>query len=476
MAETILPFIRGDRIGSETDYRDFLPVNMYVVLRQIFGVDGYLVQNYGITSFGTASGGKCRGAFYNDRLKQQFRVQGNDFIQVDENGVETILGTVTGYNSQLPQNPPVVMDYSFNTQAVLANNRFYLWNGFSFDEVTDPQLGKPIDFCWVDGYYFFTDGEDLYHTLLTDEKSIEPTDSGVAQFTPDAAIGVAKTEDNKVIVFSRYSIEFFFNDGSADFAFARVDSRSMNIGLVATHLKTEVGGTFFIVGGARNEAIGVYAVSIGSKTKISSREVDKILGDYGEDELVDAHMESYTIDGTTFLKIHLPNETLVFNLTIAQTVGADYSWSYFRSGTGGTGIDRATYAIFDNRISKWIVGDLYDGRIGYYDESVATQYDEVSVIEMFSPLTSLEKQSIDQFEIETIAGFTASDDATVFLSMSYDGLTYGNQDTIEYGMQNDHGRRFIARRLGYIRDKFSVRLKGASRSRMAFARGVIQHG
>jgi len=439
-----------------------------------------MILNYGLTLHGEAvlPTDVCRGAFYNDRQENNFRVHGNDFIEMDADGNINVLGNVTGYNPQLPNiAPPVTLDYSFNTQAVLSNFRFWLYdttNGFV--EVTDPELGNPIDFIWIDGYYMFTDGEDIYHTLLGDETSIEPVDSGVAQFIPDKSKGLGKTQDDKAIIFSRYSTEYFVNDGTDAFAFTRISSRAIKVGIVATHLKVELNSKWYIVGGAREEGISVHVLGVGSSTKVATREIEKILHQYSEPDLINAHMEAYTIDKTSFIKIHLPNETLLFNETVALAGGAEYAWTILKSDVYGDDPDRSSYSVFDTRIGKWVVGDLTDNKIGLMDDKVATQYDSIVEWLMFSPFMDLEFQSIDEFEIETVSGFTASNDATVFVSITYEGWFYGQEETIEYGMQNEYGRRFIVRQLGYVRDIFSMKLKGASRSRMAFAKGTIKHG
>lgn len=469
MPKLPVPFIKGDTIGDETDYRDALPVNMYAVARPIFGADGYMVQNYGLSLFGNGTG-IDRGGFYNDRQKNHFRVSGTDFIEVDENGVANVLGTVTGSD-------PVTLDYSFNTQAVLANKRFYYYdttNGFV--ENTDPNLGDPIDFVWVDGYYFFTDGENLYHTTLADETVIDPLDFGVAQFMPDGSLGVEKTQDDKVIVFGRYSTEFFVNDASAEFAFTRVASRAIKKGIVATHCKAELNGAWYILGGARYENIAVHVLGVGSANKISTREVEKVISQYDEPELVNSVVEAYTIDKTNFIKVHLPNEVLLFNESVAKKLGLEDAWTILKSDVLGDTPDRAIYHVFDARVGEWIVGDKQTSNLGILDRTVATQYDEITEWLLFSPFIYLESNSIDEFEIEIIPGHTMTDDATVFISLTYNGVTYGKEWTEEYGMINDYNKRFIVRRLGYVRDWVGIKLRGATRSRMAFARGFITHG
>lgn len=52
MSQSQIPLIKGDKTGSETDYRDGLPINMYAVQKNILGAAGYM-QNYsGIKLFG----------------------------------------------------------------------------------------------------------------------------------------------------------------------------------------------------------------------------------------------------------------------------------------------------------------------------------------------------------------------------------------------------------------------------------------
>ena len=56
MPEQTINFIKGDKHGSETDYRDALPVNMSGVVRPMFGAAGYMLQQPGLTQYATGSG------------------------------------------------------------------------------------------------------------------------------------------------------------------------------------------------------------------------------------------------------------------------------------------------------------------------------------------------------------------------------------------------------------------------------------
>ena len=199
MPEVMLNLIKGDKTSVDTDYRDALPVNMYGVIRDILGAQGYMLCYPGLTSF-TTGGGIDRGGNYNDRFDAHFRVSGPSLIEIDTDGTVSTLGGVIGTSQ-------AAMPYSFNTQAVIADGRMFLYDATSgFRQITDGDLGNPIDGVWVDGYYFMTDGEYIYHTDITDEESIDPLKYATAEFMPDPSLGVAKTQDNLVLVFGRYSI------------------------------------------------------------------------------------------------------------------------------------------------------------------------------------------------------------------------------------------------------------------------------
>jgi len=405
-----------------------------------------------------------RGGNYNERFKDQYRVSGTKLISVSDDGTVAELGDIPGTSQAR-----LIDFYSFNTQGIIADGNFYLYNpGGGFQHVVDADLGSPIDGVWVDNYYFMTDGEYLFHTELADETSIDPLMFATAEFMPDPSLGLAKTPDNKVMVFGRYSLEYFVNVATANFAFQRVATRGQKIGIVATHAKCESGGKFYITGGYRDGAVSVYAIGIGSAVKVSTREIDKILAKYTEPELSDMRMESRTENNVTFMLVHLPEETLCFNESIAAEFGNEIAWSLLKTGTGDT-IYRGINGILDARSGKWVYGDRLGSKIGILDNEACTQYDAITEWLLFTPLVDLETFSIDEISIETIPGHTTTLDATVAVSMTYNGVIYGGEHWMQYGKPAEYGQRFILRRLGVCNNWMGFRFRGVSKSRMAFA-------
>ena len=453
--------IKGDKVSSLVDYRDALSVNMYAIEREILGAKGYMRTYPGLTSFGTGLG-IDRGAVYNEREGNQFRVSGTRLISVSSAGAVTNLGAISGTEQ-------VAMPYSFNTQCIIADGKMFLYSAAGgFAEVVDADLGDPIDGVWVDGYYFLTDGEYIYHTDIASETAIDPLKFATAEFMPDPSLGVAKTKDNKVMVFGRYTIEYFVNNATSNFAFQRLETRAQKIGIVATHAKCEINGNFYLVGGSKEENISVHFLTSGSSEKVATVEVEKTLAQYTEPELADIRVETLTKDKTTFVLVHLPNEVLCFNETIAKSLGLESAWSILKSDTTGDDPYRAINGVFDARNSLWIYGDKLNTNIGKLDDSVVTQYGTQIEWILFTPFLNLEKMSINEIEIATIPGFNAVDDASVAISLTNNGLIYSTEYWLNYGSPLAYNNRFIFRRLGYVSDFVGFKFRGISTSKMAF--------
>lgn len=479
--ETAISLLGGQAMGSETDYRSALPVNMTAIIGDVLSAKGYMHQISGLTQYGTGSGVDRRGV-WNERHQMHYRVSGADFISVDADGTTTVLGTISGAVDNT-----VSMPYSFNTQAIIANGKYYLYDDVGgFRQVLDIDVGAPIDACWINGVYFFTDGENLYHTQFSDEESIEAIRFATAEFSPDPTLGVERTSDNRVIVFNRYSTEFFNAiqaniEAPATFGFARVQNRFLKSGIVGTHCKAEMDGVFLIMGGRKEEAVSIHALTAGGTEKIATREIDKVIGQYNEDELSKSVLEVRVEDAYSYLIVHLPNETLMFNSTLSKTAGLDKAWTILKSDVyteqNTVARDyRAKFTIFEPRLGRWVCGDKEDGTLGIIDETVSTHYGELIECVMHTPYTALEKMSIDEIDIENVAGFTNTDDATVAISLSYDGVTHGQEYWAKYGSPSKYSKRFIARRLGYVRDWVTFKFRIASRSRVAFSIFKLKFG
>ena len=483
MPESSITFLKGDDIGDDTDYRDNLPVNMTAIQKPLFNAQGYMIQAPGLSVVSTFGGSNpCTGAIWNERQDKQYRVFGGVVWEAvytlepdDEYSIEfDLIGFWTGERVR-----PSAMPYSFVTQGIVGGDNFHIWDPdtetfYSGGDNMDTLFVGTIDAVWIRGYYFLTDGDSLYHTLLSDEKIVEASEN-TAQLSPDPILGLGLTQDDKVIVFGRYTVEYFTVVAQAGFTFVNLPNRAFKSGIIATGAKVEIAGEWFYVGGRKGESIGVHMIKGIQPHRVSTREIEKVLAQYDEGDLDNMYMETREEGANLFLIIHLPNEVLQMNVTIQKTIGSMGAWSYLSTGTSGAPW-RAIYGLYDGKIGGWIYGDKEDSRIGKLDHSVSTQYSEIVAWELFTPFMYLDSVSIDELQIETVPGHTPYDGATVFLSLSNNGVTQSKEVMLDYGGKNDYNKRLTAYRLGYVRNWFAIKLRGASRSRMAFARGKIIYG
>ena len=458
-----VPLLRGDKVDNNTDYRDALPVNYYAVMRDIYGVKGYYLNFYGLTSFGDGQG-KSRGSIWvaRETFEGHYRVSGNKLIKIESYGSITVLGDIAGSDQ-------VSMTYSLNNLAIVANKKLYYYNATDgLRQITDTDIGDIIDIVWADFRFVATDGEYLYQSDIADEEAFEPLDFAGSDFQPDKIRGVGLNEDNELIAFNAFTTEYFFNSGSDNFSYVRIPLKAVKSGIVGTHCKIEYKDQWFSLSRRANTQPQFTIIQSGSSESITTREIEKVLVKYTDEELSKTTLDMFVKDAVIWFIAHLPNETLAFNYTLSKSMGIQFAWSILKSDVLGDSTFRGKDFTYDPNEKQWIGGDKATTDIGYLDDSVCTQYGEIVEGLLYTPSLKLERLSIDKVEIETIPGIAPSNDATVFISRSDDMRVDGSEWTAVYGKNLNYNTRFIIRRMGYVRDTISFKLRTASRARMSF--------
>lgn len=448
-----IPIICGDKTKPDADYFDALPVNMIAVQRDVLGSQGYLISHDGIDWLATGQG-IDRGALYNERMGKHLRVSGQKLVNV-AGASASIVGDIPGADL-------VSMDYSFNSTGIVADGRMFLYSGTALTEVTDPDLGSPISMCWIDGYYFLTDGENLYHTDITNEASIDPLKFATSELSPDPTLAVGRTQDNLVIVFNRYTTEYFINEANEQFAFSRLNQKAVSVGIVGTHCWCEMGGDIYILGGPKHAQVSLMILGAGQAVAVSTRSVDKIIASYAEAQLSRCKIECRVEHGDELIYVHLPTQTLCFNNAIAKKFGINSAWSYLKSGQNQW---RCINGVRDPLQNKWVYGDKIDGRIGALNSESASQYAEAVHSEFYTPLVPIESLSINSVEINTIPGFPPTTES-LFVSTTRDGNYYSSEWSKEVTVNANYNQRYIVRRLGYVRKNIGFKFRSLNKGKL----------
>ncbi len=453
-----IPLLSGITTDATADFRTSYPVNLIPVPKDTGISKGYLRAAPGISLFAEGPG-IDRGGI--PVFTACFRVMGSSLIRIDGDTVSTV-GNVGGGGR-------VSMDYSSDRLCIVSGGRAYYNGGAITTQITDPDLGSPIDVVWVDGYFMFTDGQYIYVTELNDPFSIDPLKYAASEIDPDYVVGLLKYR-NEIYVFNRNTIEVFDNIGGSGFPFTRLPGGLIPKGAIGTHAKCLFAETFAWVGGARNEATSVYVQSGGSALKIATREVEERISQYTEDQLVDTVIEAKADRLHQHLYIHLPGETMVYD-AMASAVMGEPVWFFMSTGVAGIHAYRGIGFVYAG--NKWIVGDKSTAHIGFIDESVTTQYGEVAGWQFDTMLLYNASKGAQVHSLEIIGTYGRApegENPTAFTSYTVDGLTWSNEKPANMGRRGDTQHRLTWFKQGHMRNFRGQRFRGANATPWSAAR------
>ena len=419
-----IPVLNGIYTNEESDFRVQYPKNMVPVPVEQGISSGYLRPGDGIIDLTTVPGLDRGGINWNGI---HYRVVGTELVSITETGNVNSHGTITGTDL-------VTMDYSFDYLSISADDKMYLFNGSTLQQITDPDLGNSLDHIWVDGYFMSTDGEFLIVTELNDPFSVLTTKYGSSVADPDPVKALLKFR-NEPYALNRYTIEVFDNVGGSGFPFFRIDGAQVERGTVGTHTCCIFLDGLAFIGGGRNESIAIWLSSGGSSVKLSTREIDLILGTYSEGVLANMKIEARVDNSHRFLYIHLPNQTLVYDGAASQTVGEPV-WFILSSAITGVSQYRARNLVYC--YDKWWVGDPQQARVGYLTNTVATHWEDDVSWEFNTVIVYNDGMGaiFHELELVCLTGRTQLGlDPRIYTRYSLDGETWSVPKGIRVGRQ-----------------------------------------
>lgn len=454
-----IPVLNGIYTDGVSDFRTSYPRNLMPVPKQNGVSEGYLRPAEGIVELGTGAGVERGGINWNGVC---YRVMGTSLIKVGSGGSFEVLGDVGGTGE-------VTFDYSFDRLAIASGGKLFYLVGGALTQVTDPDLGKVVDFLWVDGYFMTTDGTSLVVTELNDPYAVNPLKYGSSEADPDSIKGLIKLR-NEVYALNRNTIEVFQNVGGTLFPFARIEGAQMQRGVIGTFAAAMFLENIAFLGGGRNEAPAVWIGSNSSTTKISTREIDTIFAGYTEDELAQVVLEVRVTKGHQLLYIHLPDQTLVYDGAASQVVNEPV-WFVLTSSIVGKGTYRAKNFVWC--YDKWICGDPVNGKIGVLTDSVSSHYGALNGWDFGTTIIYNEGKGaiFHEMELVCLTGRVAlGDDPTIWTSYSVDGETWSQEKPRSAGKQGVALKRLNWLQQGFMRHWRCQRFRGTSDSHISVAR------
>ena len=476
-----IPLLSGIYTDDVANVRVAYPRNLMPVTLDSGVSDGYLRRAEGIQEWtvypfeGADRGGiEWRGVLY--------RVVGNDFCSFDSGGNKTVIGSAPGQDH-------VRFDYSFDKLAFRSSGNLYLYDGTTFQQVTDTDLGVVRDFLWVDGYFLTTDGNFLVVTELNNPFSVDPFKYGSSEYDSDDVMAVLKLR-NEVYALNRHTIEAFNNVGGEGFPFQRIEGAVIPKGVIGTNACAVFMNAIAFLGGGRNESNSIWIGINGNCEKLSTRQIDEILAGYTEDVLASVQFETRTYKGAELLYIHLPDQTLVYDATCSKAAQRPV-WFTLTTSLDGLGMYRARNFVWC--YDKWIVGDpitrtqdfppYNQGRLGYMTDEYLVHYTEPVGWEFSTKMIYNESRGaiVHQLELVSLSGrlpqmeLYQQNEETVFSAYSSDGITWSQPRSARAGKFGETNKRIVFFGMGLFRNyriqKFwGGTLNYAFSARLAFLR------
>lgn len=436
-----------------------MPVNL-VPVSVANGISaGYLRPADGLVSLADGPG-STRGAINWNGVA--YRVMGTKLCSIDASGAITQLGDVGGSGH-------VVMVYSFDLLAIWSNGNLFYWDGSAITQVTDPDLGTVVHGCWVDGYFMSTDGEFLIVTELADPYSVDPLKYGSSEIDPDPVVALLKLR-NEVNAVNRYTIEVFDNVGGTAFPFQRIKGAQVQKGAVGTYACCVFAETIAFVGSGRNEAPGVYLALNAEATKVSTREIDLILGSLTEHELSIIVVESKIGTDQQQLWVHLLDRTLVYDFKASRVAGAPV---WFTLTSGDVGFSQHPAQDLCWCYDKWLVGNPSGTQAGFLSQTSASQWGTNARWEATTTILYNESKGAQFHSLELVCltgRLPVGTSPQISTSYSIDGETWSQERFIGIGGTGNRTKRLVWFRQGYMRNWRIQRFRGDSSAFISITR------
>lgn len=458
---TQIAILNGIYTDNSPELRTSYPINMVPVPKNSGISSGFLRPADGIVANGTGPG-VDRGGIEWDGIC--YRVMGTKLVTVAADGTVAILGDVGGPTTNL-----VIFDYSFDLLAIASGGRLYYWDGATLVQVTDPDLGVVIDVVWIDGYFMTTDGESLIVTELTDPMQVNPLRYGSSEVDPDPVSSILKLR-NEIYALNRHTIEVFDNIGGDLFPFSRIEGAQIQKGCIGTQGSCVFMDAIAFLGGARNEAPGIYIGVAATTTKLSTQEIDNILLQYTDAQLRLVKLEARNDKNHQHLYVHLPDRTIVYDATASMEL-KEQVWFTLTTTLAGFAQYRAMNIVWC--YDKWLVGDPQSSNIGYFVQDVGTHWGQTVRWEFGTMIAYNEGRGAIFNELELVAltgSIALGVNPQISTSYSVDGKSWSQDRSISVGTTGNTKKRLAWFQQGHMRNWRIQRFRGDSQAHISFAR------
>lgn len=358
----------------------------------------------GLDVFATAGDGPIRGAIQGGIYL--YVLSGTTLYAVIENGtVSEPLGTIDG-------TLPVRMAYNGSQVAIVGgtfNNTGYVYDaGVLYTGIAN--LPVVSDVAFIDGYFAWTvwNSDQFIISALNDGLTYDPLDVASVEGSPDNLVAVVN-DHRELQFYGTRTVEIWYNNGDADFPFARQGNAFIERGCVDRDSTVKIDNSVTFVG----DDLIVYRLDGYTPIRISTHAIEFHIASAAW-----YRAYSLTIEGHKFYVLNTDTGTYAYD-------SATGLWAE-RTSTGYDNYRVGTAAQFYN---NYCLCDSVNGNIYLQNFDTYTEDGVAIPIEIGLPTLMADRERVTLYALEvyceTGVGNGAAPDPTMYMQYSKDsGRTY----------------------------------------------------
>jgi len=240
--------------------------------------NGFLNRTPGLRKIATVGRGPIRALWTQQtNANNAYVVSGNEVFKIDKGYLPVKLGNIAGSG-------PVSIADNGTQLFFAANPEGYIYNitTNTYTQITDVDFPGAVTVGYLDGYFVFNEpnSQKIWVTEIFDGSIIEPLAFASAEGAPDL-IAAINVDQRELWVFGTSTIEVWYNAGTANFPFARIQGAFNELGCLAPYSVAKLDNTLFWLG---NDARGygvVYRAEGYRGKRVSTHPIEFAIQSYG---------------------------------------------------------------------------------------------------------------------------------------------------------------------------------------------------
>ncbi len=340
-------------------------------------------------------------------------VSGDTLYSVTSAGVATAVGsTVSGTG--------VVSMADNGTQLCIVNgvNGYIYTVTGGFQIITDVNFHSANTVTFFDSYFVFDwKGTNKYFiSNILDGTTFGGLDFATAEVQSDYVIATVNQQEN-LLIFGTRTIETWYDAGALSFPFQRYDGATIERGCSAPLTPIKEDNSVFFLG----DELIFYRLNGIVPVRISTHAIEAAWRQY--QVISDAYTCSYTFEGHKFIVLTFPSQPVTWVYDISTNLWHErISWDQ-----NNNTLERWRGNCFANFNNMLLIGDTYNGTIGYLDANTFTEYGNTMQAVMVSPPIHSDRKRVYvsslELDMETGTGLSTGQGAEpqIMLDWSNDG-------------------------------------------------------